>query len=194
MAHSVRWEVEQRELGRIGCLKEGGPFVKMSTADGCTVPRWLRVPGLDAPPKFVHWRIEEVQFDTDANGTSYGSHLVTLDSRREPEVKDNAKAQAHNLLGELPEFLIHLRLGRRGPRGGAESPKPIILREAYGVPVRRQLPRKCGLARPGQSTRENQSSLAHVPQSSRPRAQACMPAGGFDRAAMWPENAPCFET
>ena len=58
--------------------------------DGCAIPGWLRVPGLDAPPEFVHRHIEEVQFDTDTKAASYGSHLVTFDPRRKPEIEDNA--------------------------------------------------------------------------------------------------------
>jgi hypothetical protein len=46
--------------------------------------------GLDAPPEFVDCHIEEVQFDTDTKGTSYGSHLVTFDPGREPEIEDDA--------------------------------------------------------------------------------------------------------
>ena len=117
-------------------------------------------------PEFVQWRIEEMPFDTDADAASDGSHLVTFDRSCQLEVEDNAEAQAHNLLGELPELVTHFRLGGRGPRGGAESLEPVILGEAYGVPVRRQLPRECGLARPGASTGENQSSLAHVPSQA----------------------------
>lgn len=79
--------------------------------------------------------IEEVQFYTDAQVASYGAHQVTLDPRREPEVEDNAQAEAHDLLGELPELMVHLDLGRRGPRGGAESPEPVVLGQAYGAPV-----------------------------------------------------------
>ena len=33
---------------------------------------------------------EEVEFDTDTKGTSDGSHLITFDPRREPEIEDNA--------------------------------------------------------------------------------------------------------
>ena len=36
--------------------------------------------------------------------------------------EDDAKAQAQNLLGEVPELTVHLLLGRRGPGGGAERP------------------------------------------------------------------------
>jgi hypothetical protein len=96
----VWWKIEQRELGSIGRLEKCGPFVKVGAADGRAVPWWLRVPGFDAPPEFVHGHIEEVQLDTDTKSTSDGSHLVTFDPCREPEIEDDAEAQAHYLLGE----------------------------------------------------------------------------------------------
>ena len=77
-----------------------------------------------------------MQFDADTKATSHGSHLVTFDPRPEPKIEDDAQAKAQNLLGELPEFMFHLLLGRRVPRGGAEGPEPFILREAHGAPVR----------------------------------------------------------
>ena len=46
--------------------------------------------GTRCAAEFVHRHIEEVQFDTDTKATSYGSHLVAFDPRREPEVEDNA--------------------------------------------------------------------------------------------------------
>ena len=75
---------------------------------GGAVLRWLRVPGLDAPPEFVHWRIEEVQCDTDTDAASYGSHLVALDPPREPEVNGatGSGPGAQSILGELPEFVV----------------------------------------------------------------------------------------
>ena len=47
-----------------------------------------------------------MQFDTDTKATSHGSHLVTFDPRPEPEIEDDAQAEAQNLLGELPEFVF----------------------------------------------------------------------------------------
>jgi hypothetical protein len=76
-----------------------------------------------------------VQFDANTKATSRGSHLVTFDPRPESEIEDDAHAEAQNLLGKLPEFVIDLLSGRLVPRGGAEGPEPFILREAQGVPV-----------------------------------------------------------
>ena len=131
----VWWGVEQRELGSIGRLEKRDPFVEVSATDRCAVPGWLRVPGLDAPPEFVHRHIEEMQFDTDTKATSCGSHLVAFDPHRDPKVEDDTEAQTQDLLSELPQLMVHLLLGRRGPRGGAESPEPFIFREAHGAPV-----------------------------------------------------------
>ena len=121
----VWWGVEQRELGSIGRLEKGGPFVEVGAADRCAVPGWLRVPGLDAPPEFVHRHIEEVQFDTDTKATSHGSHLVTFDPHRDPKIEDDAQAQAQDLLGELPELMVRPSPGSSWPRGWSREPRAI---------------------------------------------------------------------
>ncbi len=87
-------------------------------------------------PEFVGRHVEVVQFDADTKAASHRSHLVTLDPRPEPRIEHDAQAESQNLLGELPELMFHLLLGRRVPRGGAEGPEPFILREAHGAPVR----------------------------------------------------------
>ena len=91
---------------------------------------------MDAPPEFVGRHVEVVQFDTDTKAASDGSHLVTFDPRPEPEIEDDAQAEAQDLLGETPEFVVDLLPGRRVPRVGAEGDEPFILREAQGAPVR----------------------------------------------------------
>jgi len=85
---------------------------------------------LDTPPEFVGRHVEVVQFDTDTKAASHGSHLVTFDPRPEPEIEDDAQAEAQDLLSETPEFAVDLLPGRRVPRAGAQGDEPLILREA----------------------------------------------------------------
>jgi hypothetical protein len=85
---------------------------------------------LDTPSEFVGRNVDVVQFDTDTKAASHGSHLVAFDPRPEPEIDDDAQAEAQDLLGETPELVVDLLPGRRVPRGGAEGDEPLILREA----------------------------------------------------------------
>src|SRR5262249_11492165 len=97
----------------------------------------------------------------DAKGSSRGSHLVTFDPCPEPEVENDAEAEAQDFLAEAPEFVVNLLPSRLVPGGGAEGPEPFILGEAHGGPGRGELPRECGLTRPRQSAGENESGLGH---------------------------------
>ncbi len=110
------------------------------------VPWRLGVSGLDTPPQFVGRHVEVVQFDTDAKTTSRGSHLVTFDPCPQPKVEDDTQAEAQDLLGETPKFVVDLLPGRFVPGGGAEGPKSFILSKAHGTPVRSELPGQYGLA------------------------------------------------
>jgi hypothetical protein len=88
-----------------------------------------------------------MQFDADTKATSHGSNLVKFDPRPEPEIEDDAEAEAQDLLGQAPEFLFDLFPCGSIPRSGAEGPQPLILRETHGASPRRKL--RCeGLARP----------------------------------------------
>ena len=101
-----------------------------------------------------------MQFDADTKAASRGAHLVAFDPRPEPEIEDHAQAKAQDLLGELPEFMLHLLLGRCVPRVGAEGPEPLIFRETHGAPVRGQLPREVVFPAPGNpQVRINRGSL-----------------------------------
>ena len=66
-----------------------------------------------------------VQFDADTQATSHCSHLVTFDSRPEPEIKDDAQAEAQDLLGQVPEFLFDLLPGGSGPMDWRQGPTAI---------------------------------------------------------------------
>ena len=90
---------------------------KSARPNRVAVPRWLQVPCLDTSPEFVSRHVEVVQFDTDTKAASHGSHLVTFDPRPEPEIEDDAEAEAQDFLGETPEFMVDLLPGRRVPRG-----------------------------------------------------------------------------
>src|SRR5262249_17283726 len=158
------WQpVEHRQLGSIGGLEKRYPPVEVGAADRVAVPGWLRVPGLNAPPEFVGRHVEVVQFDSDTEATSRGSHLVTFDPRPEPKIEDDADAEAQDFLCEVPKFVFDLVPGRLVPGAGAEGREPFILCEAQGTPVRSELPCESGLTRSGQPARENQSGLAHAP-------------------------------
>jgi hypothetical protein len=85
---------------------------------------------LDTPPEFVGRHVEVVQFDTDTEAAGHRSHLVTFDPRPEPEIDDDTQAEAQDLLGETPEFVVDLLPGGSIPRAGAEGDEPLILREA----------------------------------------------------------------
>src|SRR4051812_20089406 len=99
----------------------------MRPADGVAIPRWLGVPGMDAAPQFLDGYVEIPQFDAHAQPTSNGAHLVTLDPRPEPEIKDDAQPQGENFLSKLPESVFDPLPVRLVPRAGAERPEPFIL-------------------------------------------------------------------
>jgi hypothetical protein len=84
--------------------------LQVSATDRFVVPGWCRVPNLNAPPEFVGRHFEVMQFDADTKATSHGSHLVTFAPRPEPEIEDDAEAEAQDLLGQTPEFLFDLSL------------------------------------------------------------------------------------
>src|SRR5262249_48726924 len=127
--------VEQRKLASIRRLENGCPLVQVDAADRVPVPRWLRVPGLDPPPELIGRHVEVVQFDSDTETTSHGSHLVTFDPRPEPEIEDHAQPESQDFLGEAPELVVELFPGRLVPGCGAEGPEPFVLREAHGAAV-----------------------------------------------------------
>ena len=77
-----------------------------------------------------------MQFDADAKAASHGSHLIPFDPCPQPEIEDDAHAEAENLLGDAPEFAFDLVIGLRVPRAGTEGPEPFILREAHDASVR----------------------------------------------------------
>lgn len=157
----TRRAIEQRQLCCIGGLEDRYPFIKIGTTDRLAVPRRRRIPSLDASPELVDRHVAVVQFDADTEATSHGSHLVTFDPRPEPKIEDDAEAEAQDLLGQSPEFLFNLLPGGPVPRGGAKRPLPLVLREADSASLRGKLDCQCGLARPGQTTRENKSGLRH---------------------------------
>lgn len=132
---SVWRGVEQGEFGSIGRLKLAYPPVEVGATDRVTVPGWLRVPGLDAPPEFAGRRVEEVQFDADTKATSHGAHLVTFDPRPKPKIENDAQTETQDFLREAPEFMLDLLPGRLIPGAGAEGREPLILREAHGTPL-----------------------------------------------------------
>ena len=102
-----------------------------------------------------------MQFDANAKVMSSRPELITFDSCPEPEIKDDAEAEAQNLLGKVPEFMFELHTGLHVPGVGAEGNEPFILREAHRSPVHGQLPCECGLPRPWQPAGEKQPGLAH---------------------------------
>jgi hypothetical protein len=53
--------------------------------------------------------VDVAQFDTDTKATSHGSHLVAFDARPEPEIEDDAQAEAQDFLSEAPEFMLASR-------------------------------------------------------------------------------------
>ena len=73
-----------------------------------------------------------MQFDADTKATSHGSHLVTFDPRPEPEIEDDAQAEAQDLLGELPEFVFTFsRVGvSHGVEPRAQSHSSFVRRTA----------------------------------------------------------------
>src|SRR3954447_19434035 len=115
IARSARgWRrIEQGQLGGIGRLENGQPPLEVGATDRVAVPGRLRVSGLDAPPELVGRRVEEVQFDGDADAASGGSQLVTFAPRPEAEIEDDAAVEAQDLLGETPEFVFDLLPGGR---------------------------------------------------------------------------------
>jgi hypothetical protein len=124
-----RW-VEQGQLGSIGSLEHAEPLVEVGAADRVAAPRRLEVPRLDSSPELVGRHVEIVQLDADSKAASHQSHLVTFAPRPEPEIEDDAQAEAQDVLRETPELVINLLPGRRVPRVGAERDEPVILREA----------------------------------------------------------------
>ena len=87
-----------------------------------SIPRWPGVPRSDTPPELVG----VVQFGTHTKAASRGSHLVTFDPRPEPEIEDDAQAEAQDVLGETSEFVVELLPGRRVQGAGAEGDEPLI--------------------------------------------------------------------
>ena len=106
-------------------------------------------PCFDAPPELVRRRIEVTQFDAVTKAASRCSHLVTFNSRPEPEVDDDAQAEGQDPLGQAPEFLFDLLAGRSVPWAGANGPQPLVLRETHGEPLCNELQCKGGLPAPG---------------------------------------------
>ena len=134
---------------------------------------------MNAPPELVDRHIEEMQLDADTKATSHRSHLVSFASRPEPKIENDTQPKSQNLLGEPTEFLFHVLVDRRVPRGGAERPEPIVTREAHGAPFRGELPRECCLTRPGQPAGENESNVAHNVQVQQTPS---LNAGSYARA------------
>jgi len=134
----------------------------VGAADRVAVPRRFRVPSVDASPEFIGRYVEVVQFNAYAKATSRCPELITFDSCPEPEIEDDAQAEAQNFLGEVPEFMFELHPGRLVPGVGAECNEPFILRKTHRAPVRRQLLCEGGLPRPRQPAGENQPSLARL--------------------------------
>ncbi len=58
-----------------------------------------------------------MQFDTDTKTATHGSHLVAFDPRPQPKIENDAEAEAQDLLGETPEFVIDSLPGRTRPTG-----------------------------------------------------------------------------
>src|SRR5262249_36145565 len=145
----------------IGRLKPGGPLVHVGTADRLLVPLRFSVAGCNPTPEFLRWHIEKMQLDADTEGSGCHPHLVTLDARPQPDVKDNAEALREDVLSVAPKQRLHALARYFIPRGSAERPEPLVLREADRGSLRRQLLCQGRLACARQPTHNYQSSISH---------------------------------
>jgi len=153
--------IEQRQLVFVGWLEGGSPLVKVFAADRRLIPRRYSVAPFDALPEFIGRRVEVVEFDADTETTSGGSHLVTLDPSPEPEVKHDALTKTQEFLGQEPQPVLELLSDRPVPGASPEIPEPLVLREADRSPLTGEPHCEGGLARPGQTTSENEPRLDH---------------------------------
>lgn len=125
------------------------------------VPGGHRVADLNAPPQFIRVHVEVVQLDADPKAASYSSHSITLYARPQTEIEHDAETQFQDLLRQAPEFSFDLLSGGSVPGSGAKGPEPFVLRETHSPSLRGEPRRESGLARPGQTAGENESSRAH---------------------------------
>jgi hypothetical protein len=102
---SVRswWGIAKGQLGVIGSLEERCPLIRVGSADRVAVPGRFCVPCVNAPPEFVGRYVEVVQFDADAKATRCRPELITFCSCPQPEIEDDAQAEAQHLVGKVPE-------------------------------------------------------------------------------------------
>src|SRR5262249_59371660 len=128
--------VEQGHFGRAGSLEDEEPSVEIGAPDRVSVPRWLRVPRVDAPPELVGRHVQVVQLDADPEVACGGAHLVPFGPGPEPEIEDDAHAEAQDLPGQAPQLTLDLLARGLVPGTGAEGRQPLVLGEPHRAPVR----------------------------------------------------------
>ena len=68
------------------------------------VPWRESVACLKTPPQLVDRDIKKVQLDPDTQATTSVAQFVAFDSRPQPEIEDDAEAEAQSFFGQGPEL------------------------------------------------------------------------------------------